>query len=174
MKVAVASSNPVKQAAARSAFQQAFGQAVEVIGLGVPSGVSDQPLTEQETRRGALNRAQRIKEKCPEADYWVGIEGGVAFSDEDGMQAFGWMAILDENRQSLARSASFILPLYISQQIKGGCELGPAMDELFGETNTKHKGGAVGLLTNALVSREALYTQPLLLALVPFLHPDKY
>jgi len=174
MKVAVASNNPVKQAAARSAFEQAFGQPVELIGSAVPSGVRDQPLTDEETRQGALNRALRMQEKHPEADYWVGIEGGVAPADENGMEAFGWMAVLNKHRQSLARSASFLLPNYITVEIRAGHELGPTMDVLFNEENTKHKGGAVGLLTNSLVSREALYTQPLLLALIPYLQPDKY
>ncbi|PIP18303.1 MAG: hypothetical protein COX42_01625, partial [Parcubacteria group bacterium CG23_combo_of_CG06-09_8_20_14_all_35_6] len=35
-----------------------------------------QPKTNQETFDGALNRINATKEITPDADFWVGIEGG--------------------------------------------------------------------------------------------------
>ena len=118
----------------------------------------------------ARQRAQRAQQSRPQSDFWVGLEGGVANPQGLGLQAFGWMGVRTDSREYSARSASFPLPPAAVQQIESGAELGPVMDALFGDSNTKHKGGAVGLLTNGLVSREALYVQPLIFALTPFLH----
>ena len=168
MKVIVASKNPAKIEAVRNAFAQAFSTAILVEGASVPSGVSDQPMSDEETRRGALNRAMNAKALIPDAHFWVGVEGGINPVDE-GMEAFGWMAIIDAHQKSISRSASFLLPPQIARQIASGHELGPAMDALFKEKDSKKKGGAVGLLSKGLVSRAQLYEQPLLLALIPFL-----
>lgn len=173
MKIIVASTNPVKQEAVLQAFSKAFHQSISVEGMKAPSGVSDQPMTDEETLLGARNRAQYCRAQQANADFWVGIEGGIRNTDY-GMEAFGWMVILNRAQESYTRSASFLLPTIIEEQINEGAELGPAMDILFKEHNSKHKGGAVGLLSNTLVSREALYEQPLILALIPFLQPQLY
>jgi len=77
MKVIVGSLNPVKIKAAKEAFSRYF-QNVEVIGVKVKSGVSEQPIGD-ETFRGAENRALRLKElvQNPNAHFFVGLEGGV-------------------------------------------------------------------------------------------------
>lgn len=171
MKIIIASLNPVKQAATRHAFEQVFPEAKPVVAsIAVPSGVRDQPMTDAETLLGARQRAQRAQHDQPHADFWVGLEGGVADAQGLGMHAFGWMCVRTDSREHSARSASFPLPRKAVAALKAGRELGPVMDGLFHANNTKHKGGAVGLLTNGLVSREALYVQPLIFALIPFLH----
>ncbi|MBV6654829.1 MAG: inosine/xanthosine triphosphatase [Mameliella sp.] len=170
VKVIVASLNPVKQAAVKEAFSLAFpDKAIMVSGVNVPSGVSDQPVTDEETLSGAQQRAKRAQQTSPQADFWVGLEGGVANATGLGMQAFGWMCVRNTQKEQSARSASFPLPPTVIASIETGGELGPLMDALFKDTNTKHKGGAVGLLTNGLISREALYIQPLIFALIPFM-----
>ncbi|MEL7534480.1 MAG: DUF84 family protein, partial [Bacteroidota bacterium] len=51
MKIIVASRNPVKIEATRLAFAEVFPQAaLELIGLSIASGVSDQPMDEAETK----------------------------------------------------------------------------------------------------------------------------
>lgn len=175
LEVVVASLNPVKQWAARHAFEQAFPeQEIKVSGLSVASGVRDQPLTDEETLRGAQQRVAGARRLLPDADFWVGLEGGVAEVPSLGLQAFGWMCVQSPTQQHSARSGSFPLPIAAVARIAGGEELGPIMDELFQAHNSRQKGGAVGLLTNGLVSREALYVQPLIFALIPFLQPDLF
>ena len=41
---------------------------------------------------------------------------------------------------------------------------------VFSTLNSKQGGGAYGLLTNGLMTRESIYTQTLILALIPFVH----
>lgn len=171
MIVAVASENPAKLRAVQQAFEAAFQQSVETQGLAVESGVAEQPLSDEETFRGARNRAHNARRTMPEADFWVGIEGGIEDTPK-GMDAFGWIFICSASQESQARSATFPLPPTAVRRIQNGGELGPIMDELFHEKESKKKGGAVGLLTNGLVTRDALYAQPLVMALIPFLKPE--
>lgn len=172
--IAVASTNPVKQMAVKQAFLLAFGQELSIQGLSVRSGVSEQPVSNEETYQGAYNRARHARRKAPLADFWVGIEGGVADTPH-GMEAFGWAVVLSKGaRRGAARSNTFMLPPSVALAIKAGGELGPIMDKLFDRHNSKQQGGAIGLLTNGLFDRQLLYQQAVLLALIPFLQPDLY
>jgi hypothetical protein len=57
LRACVASTNPVKVGAVQKALVACFpDRAVEVEGRDVPSGVADQPMGDEETRRGAMNR----------------------------------------------------------------------------------------------------------------------
>ena len=93
MLVVVASRNPVKINATREAFEAQFpGQPIEIQSADVDSGAGDQPDSDSATRIGARNRAIRASEGLRDADYWVGLEGGVEVVD-DQLMAFAWMAI---------------------------------------------------------------------------------
>jgi len=74
MKIFVGSMNPVKVEAVREVFEEFFDD-VKVIGEEVGSGVSKQPFGD-EVIRGAEDRAKKAL-KLVDADYGVGIEGGV-------------------------------------------------------------------------------------------------
>ncbi len=174
MRVVVASRNPVKLEATRRGFRLAFGrEPLALHALDVPSGVADQPMSDEETQRGAHKRVTAARRHMPEADYWVGIEGGVR---EVGllMEAFAWVVVADARRRGCARSAAFPLPLPVAQALRRGEELGQVMDTLFGESQSKHKGGAIGLLSRGAISRTELYVQPVVMACLPFLHPHWY
>lgn len=173
-KIVVASKNPVKVNATRKAFEQVFPmETFEVIGVQVPSFVSDQPMSDKETLEGAVNRAENAKLSNKTADFWIGIEGGIVTNGID-MDAFGWMVVLTENRVSQTRSCTFPLPPYVAKAVLAGKELGHVNDEFFKMYNSKQGGGAVGSLTDNLVTRMDLYVQPLILALIPFSQPDLY
>ena len=86
MKVIVASKNPVKIGAASEAFSAVFpGASIDVSGIAVDSGVGDQPDSDAETREGARARALRARDAAPDADFWVGLEGGVDVFDDQLM-----------------------------------------------------------------------------------------
>ncbi len=57
MKIFVGSLNPVKINAVTLAASESWPN-VEVYGLDVPSGISDQPMSDEETRKGAVARAR--------------------------------------------------------------------------------------------------------------------
>lgn len=137
------------------------------------SGVSDQPMTSEETYTGALNRARHAQELNPQADYWVGLEGGIE-KTHHGMECFAWVVVLSNKRQGKARTATFLLPQKLIERIEMGEELGVADDKVFGRNNSKQSNGAIGLLTKDAVTRTSYYVQAVILALIPFKNTKLY
>lgn len=174
LTVIIASKNPVKINAVSSAFEQLFTkQKFSFIGVDVPSNVSDQPMTHQETQEGAYNRAKNAKKLKPAANFWVGIEGGVE-SSEIGMESFAWIHIVSKEGAGTSKTASFYLPTQVAELVKNGTELGTANDIIFNKENSKQKNGAVGLLTGDLIGRTAYYIEAVILALIPFYNKELY
>lgn len=172
--VVVGSRNPIKIKSTDHAFHKIFEDAFLVQGLEVSSGVPDQPQGDEETLTGATNRAKNAKNAFPEADYWVGIEGGV---EEKGgqMNAFAFIVVLDQKgKTGKAKTATFDLPDVIAKLIKGGMELGTADDQHFNRENSKEGDGAVGILTNGAITRKEYYEQAIILALIPFSNEAMY
>ena len=134
------------------------------------SGVSDQPMTDAETLRGALNRVARARSDAPDADYWVGMEGGV--EDRGELEAFAWIVVVDGTRTGKSRTATFYLPEETARLVRQGIELGHADDQVFGRSNSKQQNGSVGLLTGDALDRTGFYTQAVILALIPFKNPS--
>lgn len=173
IKVIVGSKNPVKINCTELAFKKVFPtHQIIVRGVSVPSGVSDQPMTDAETLRGAVNRTQKAKTDF-RANYWVGIEGGIE-DKTTTMEAFAWVTILSKSQKGQARTAAFQLPPKIQELVRQGIELGVADDMVFGRSNSKQSNGAVGILTKDLINRTAYYEPAVVLALIPFINPDLY
>ena len=172
--VVVASLNPVKAEAVLGAFSRIFpDEQFTIQPVSVPSGVSDQPMTDADTRDGALTRAKNARETLPDAAYWVGVEGGCDHLDGQ-LVAFAWIQVLAADRQSQARTAAFRLPVEVQKLVESGMELGDADDVVFGKRNSKQENGAVGLLTEDVETRTSLYEQAVVLALIPFKNPALY
>ena len=174
LKVIVASKNPVKINAASYAFKKMFpAESFDVEGVSVASGVSEQPQSDSETFQGALNRAENVSE-IANADFWVGIEGGIEEKDF-GMEAFAWVVVkAKDNKLGKARTGTFFLPPKVAELIKQGKELGEADDIVFGKVNSKQENGAVGILTDNVVNRTEYYIETIVLALIPFKNSQLY
>lgn len=177
LRILVGSTNPVKRAAAEGAFIKAFANhRIECEAISVPSGVADQPMTEADTKLGAQNRtlhcaSRDVQKDC---DYYVAMEGGVDHFGE-GPATFAYVAIRDQNgRTSTGRSSNLPLPEFVYKRLVQGEELAHVMDDVFNEHNIRQKGGAIGVLTNHLETRESVYTQALILALAPFMFAELY
>lgn len=131
MKVAVGSTNPVKIQAVSKAFKKVWPKKKwEVIGIKVPSGISDQPMSDEESIKGATNRARRAIKKL-NADYGVGLEGGI---HKIGKKWFdcGWMVVIDKKGGlGIGSSARIETPKVMIKMIKKGMELGDVNDVLF-------------------------------------------
>jgi len=170
----VASTNPVKIRATVDAFRQAFpDESFAARSVVVASGVRDQPLGDDETLAGATRRAELAAAAVPEGDYWVGIEGGVAWLQGE-LAAFAWIVVRSRSAVGKSRTGTFFVPEAVARRVSAGEELGVANDVVFGTTNSKRESGAIGLLTGDVVDRTALYRHAVILALVPFLNPALY
>lgn len=172
--IILASENPVKIEATLSGFRKVFpGEEYDIQSISVSSGVGIQPLSNGQTLQGALNRARRAALQNHEADYWVGIEGGV--QDEDGeMAAFAWVVVMSHLLVGKSRTGSFVLPNEVANLVRQGKELGTADDIVFNRTDSKQASGAVGILTGDIIDRKQLYEHAVILALVPFKNATLY
>jgi inosine/xanthosine triphosphatase len=143
-------------------------------GKAVASTVPDQPVGDDETIRGALARARAALTETG-ADLGVGIEGGVVNESDGGMRTCAWAAIVDASgRSGVGGSLAMELPPRVAEMIRGGTELGHAMDALVGAHDTKRGAGAVGILTAGLVDRQRAYEVLVSYALARFLTPEFY
>lgn len=172
--VIVASDNPVKIGAVENAFARMVpDDRLRTVGIRVESGVADQPMSDSDTLLGAEQRAVAAASSRPEADFWVGIEGGIEDSPV-GMKAFAWVVVHSAFGAGRARSGTFFLPDEVARLVREGKELGEADDIVFGRSNSKQEEGAVGLLTGGVVDRRGLYEQAVVLALAPLKNPLLY
>src|SRR4030042_6957589 len=112
-------------------------------------------MSEEETLPGAINQVNNVSAIEPQADYWVGIEGGLEKFGEE-MESFAWIVVKSKDGQfGKGRTGSFFLPKEVIKLIKEGKELGEANDIIFGLTNSKQANGAVGILTGDVLTRTA-------------------
>lgn len=173
--IVVGSENPVKIAVVETVFREVFpAETFTIQPYNAPSQVPDQPIGDSETKTGAYNRATACRTAYPEADYCVGLEGGLERVGRDYWVS-AWMCVCDKaGTTGFGRTGAFLLPPSVTKLIDEGHELGIATDIVFNETNSKHKGGAVGVLTDDRITRQDFYKDALIFALIPFLKPELY
>lgn len=171
MKFFVGSTNPVKLQAAQLAAKQKWPQ-LDVLGYDVASDVSAQPRTDEETHRGAKNRAMAALKQgishFPQEKLYLGIgmEGGVFITSEGEMWSTVWACVIDtENRVYEANGGRIRVPKPIADLIINGGEMGPAISQLIGEENIKQKQGMFGVITNNFVTRTDEYASILQMAI---------
>lgn len=171
MKIVVGSLTHCKIEAARGAFEQLIPELrdqLEVVGVRVPSGVSDMPITNEELRQGAINRAKAAQKLTPGADYYVGVEGGFATEFEQTFCA-GWYAVVSNERVSVGRSIAFLVPECITQAVAAGDELGAVVERISAGNSARGKEGLIGLITNGQYTRVEYDTHGIIAALAPLL-----
>lgn len=173
-KIAVGSKNPVKIEAVKIAFEKVWPEekwAVE--GLEVESGVSSQPMSDEETIQGARARATKALGVLG-SDFGVGLEGGL---HQIGDQWFdtGWMVIVDKTgKEGIGSTVRAHTPQKMMELVHKGIELGEACDIIFKRKNTKHAEGQFGLMTNKHITRTSGYVDGVIIALASFINPELF
>lgn len=191
MRVLVGSKNPVKVWAVEEAFKRYWPEA-EVLGIEVSSGVSSQPMSELETMNGARQRAYKVLEMDSEAQYGVGIEGGVTELNPTSSNWTGsrggtkpklfecaWVCVVKRpadskvlaGEEGLGGGLYFELPEKIASQIRSGGELGPIMEKLM-QYDVKRTSGAIGVFSKGELDRKSAYVQIVLSAMIKFVSPE--
>jgi inosine/xanthosine triphosphatase len=152
MKIAIGSLNKTKVGAVRNVLTDE-----ELISVSVPSGVADQPFSDEETMRGAMNRAKNALQKTG-ADVAIGLEGGVV-ETEHGLFLCNWGALAAQSGVTLlAGGARIKLPDEFLMPLKQGKELSEVMDEYTKRKDIRSNEGAVGIFTSGYVNREEMFT----------------
>ncbi|PPA91259.1 DUF84 family protein [Brevibacillus laterosporus] len=139
--------------------------------VSVPSGVSEQPLSEDETIRGAIARAKQALEAVPDAEIGLGLEGGLTF---DAIYTKQWYLISicaawNGEALHIGKGLAFPIPNHIGEDMKtSGRELREVIDSLSGTKNSNHKEGAYGLFTDGKITRAHVFKEAVIAALTPF------
>ena len=173
-KVAVGSVNPVKIKATRVAFEKVWpDEKWEVEGIEVGSNVSDQPMSDVESIKGALTRARKALTKG-RVDYGVGLEGGI---QKIGKRWFdgGWAAVIrKDGMKGVGSTAKLLVPDKMMKMIEAGRELGDVIDHFFSRKNSKQNEGHFGLMTKNVVTRTSGYVDGVVMALAVFINEELF
>lgn len=159
----VGSTNPVKVNAVRMATADHWPN-LSIVGLAVPSGVAEQPRSDEETLTGAQNRAQAVlklglaEAQTVDSILGLGLEGGVFTHDNGELWSTVWVSVVDSTGVFWnANGARFKVPQKIAQPIEAGQEMGAVLSQLFDGANIKQQNGAIGVVTKNFVTRTDEY-----------------
>ncbi|MED1781376.1 inosine/xanthosine triphosphatase [Brevibacillus fortis] len=155
--------------AKRLAVQKATG--TEPICLSVPSGVAAQPMSEEETITGAINRAKAARSQAPEAEIGLGLEGGLTYDEQFTKQWYliSICAAWNGSELFIGKGLAFPIPNQAVQRIQQEqIELGTIIDEWGKTVGSNHRGGAYSLLTDNRVWRSDVFCDAVIAAITPF------
>jgi inosine/xanthosine triphosphatase len=155
MFVVIGSTNKTKIQAVEQAFSGLSH--VRVSGVEVKSGVSEQPMSDEETQNGAENRARAALAKMPKADLAIGLEGGVQ-KTKRGLLNSVWCCLLDRDDNAFfSNGERFYIPHIVADKILAGGEMGPILDDITGEKSVKTGRGFIGVMTKNYMTRAEAY-----------------
>jgi len=153
MIISIGSKNPAKVEAVLKVFNQPTDS---VKAVDVPSRVSEQPFSDDETIMGAINRAEGAL-ATGNSQIGIGLEGGVVKTSY-GLMLCNWGALVAEHMNPIiAGGARIKLPEEVAERLLNGEELGPVMDDYTKKKNIRKKEGAIGVFTNEEMSRSQMF-----------------
>ena len=148
-----------------------------IMPFNVDSGIPDQPLTLDITRKGAINRAQAAYAEARKATATasqpiiaLGIESGLFFPDGDTGRAFDVcvvMATEDGESFNMGMSCAFEIPSSVMKFVNDGMDLSQACNAagLTSDPKLGENGGLIGILSRGRVTRQQYTEQALQMAL---------
>ena len=173
MKIAIGSqNNPKVNALKEIAKDYDFLSNAEVVAKAVDSGVAEQPMTMEDTIKGAMNRAKSAFQDC---ELSFGIEDGlmpVPFT-KTGYMNLCVCAIFDGKEFHIGFGSSYEYPLVIMDLV---LNKGKDISEAYKEAGfTEHEKigeakGAISVLTKERLIRKDYAKQAIMMALI---HLDK-
>lgn len=105
-----------------------------IVSVNVDSGVSDQPLDEETTIQGAINRAKQAVRKTRNYEFSIGLEGGLS-KINDVYHLVCIAAIVDKNGDiHIGVSNKLPLPKEVSERVLQGGQFGEVIREFLKNT----------------------------------------
>ncbi len=186
IRVLIASTNPVKVRAARAVFS-CFHEEITFSSLKMQEIDSEwdrlksQPLGEDETYKNSRLRVKYIRNSNPEFDFYVGIEGGIVLTQQNQARIVVYCSVGTHSVIETVRGCEIPLPnrwyetlVSVREKRSLQLELGDLVAKISGIPNIKQKNGAVGFLTQNIVTRFDILYQSMMMALIPFLNPTLF
>jgi inosine/xanthosine triphosphatase len=126
-----------------------------IVPCDVASDIADQPLSEEITITGAINRAQNALRAEPISDYGMGLEAGLVEVEDLGYFLVCVCALLKTDEAiHLGISGKIPLPIEVSRIIKAGDSFGKTIREFQNTCND----GAKKEWAKRLISRECEFS----------------
>jgi len=173
--IAAGTRNPGKIEAVKRALEPYSKlQSYEVQGCaGIESGVSDQPMSLEETTRGAKNRAHRARQ-AKDAELGIGMESGL-FEVDGKLFDICACAIDDGEHLHVGYSCAWELPTKVAELVRSGKDLTQAFNgaELCNDPEIGDKGGVLALMTGNRITRPDYTVQSVQMAVLT-LNPECY
>lgn len=153
--VAIGSKTGVKVKATKNALEK---ENVIITPCPARSRVQEQPLTEEETKLGAINRAKDCLAKT-EAEIAFGLESGVFFKDED-VYLCNWGVLIDRNgKMFVTNSPNILMPREFKDALLAGKPLKEIIYDFTGMKTVDNDTCAIALFTNYALSREKFFSE---------------
>ncbi len=109
---------------------------VEILPVKAPSEVSEQPITEEETKKGSINRAKSALKYAKGADFGLGVEAGYNKNKENKYEIFCYATIVGlEGNKTSSISHKFPLPRFHHEKVETGKYLGEHVKEYYQDTD---------------------------------------
>ena len=173
MYVVLGSTSPVKVNATKQAFGTFFDN-VEVKALSLPSGVKAFPTSDEETIRGAINRAEKARSMESGADFAVGIEGGLDRL-EGHVIVHQIAVVIKGDTKWVGISQGYIAPDRLIEQLDmESDDSRRIIDDYFGRDEILSEEGVIGALTNGVLTRTDASRDAVICALTRFINPQYY
>jgi inosine/xanthosine triphosphatase len=188
VRIAIGTLRPPKVEAVRAAMSKVMGffgyrlEAVNYIAREVESGVAAMPLSVQEIRRGACNRAMEarrlVEEESGPVDFAIGLEGGffiLSAEDKEHIHLQSWAFVHHDGVGHYGSSMSMPVPPAVAREIfDHKKELGEVIDDFAKRKEVRNQDGAFGVFSLGLLTRQQAFELALLGALAPFYHKKLY
>lgn len=155
MQIIIGTTNKAKTKAVETICRPYYPDA-SFVNKEVDSFVSAQPLSNEETRQGAINRAKQLIGQ-EDTLFGIGLEGGVQEID-GALYMCNWGALVTNSGEVFtAMGAGIPLPNEIAEKLRAGAELGPVMDVYTNRKGIRHAEGAIGVFTDGLITRSMMF-----------------
>lgn len=166
-KVAVGTTNKAKIGAVQAALPS-----ISIVPRSVPSDVSAQPFSDEETLQGAKNRAYHVLQEVADANVGIGLEGGVQ-ETATGLFLCNWGALTDGQYTYIAGGARILLPSEFREPLQNGHELADLVDHYATRRDVRNQEGAMGILTEGWLNRRDVFAQIVQMLVGQYLHQYK-
>ena len=136
------------------------------------------PLTLEEIREGAYQRALYVYDNLENCTIGMGMEGGVFLYEHAGKSdAYlqNWVYAYDGRRGYFGSSPALTLPAFIKRALYDEKrELAEVIDEFSGKSDVRSNEGAFGILTKNLITRYDSFISAVICAVSPLVSEAVY
>lgn len=124
----------------------------------VSSGIADQPLDEETTITGAINRAHNALESDPDSDCGIGLEAGLVEVKDTEYYLVCVCAVVEKDGEvHVGISGKTPLPIEVSRGIKNGESFGKLIREYHDACDSEaKKEWVLGLISRKMEFTDAI------------------